>query len=235
MLEAKRVSKIYTVRDKGGMEKTIYSVNNVDFKLENRDFSVLVGESGSGKSTLSRLLMGLIQPTSGEVLLDGRSIAPEKRLKPGEIYKKLQLVLQDSRSALDPHFTVYQSIREPLRNLLGLSAAEEKERILRLMEKMGLPEDLLERKPYELSGGQQKRVCIARALAAEPETIIFDEAVTGLDVIVRKRILDLLKQLHREREISFLFITHDMDVAYYLAEKIYVMDKGKIVESIHVK
>ena len=103
------------------------------------------------------------------------------------------------------------------------------------MEKTGLPETLLARKPYELSGGQQKRVCIARALAAEPEVIIFDEAVTGLDVIVRKRILDLLKQIHREQTISFLFITHDMDVAWYLAEKIYVMKKGKIVESIHVK
>lgn len=235
MLEAKNISKIYKVRDKSGREKKIYSVNDVDFKLENRDFSVLVGESGSGKSTLSRLLMGLIQPTSGEILLDGDVIAPGKRRKPREIYKRLQLVLQDSRSALDPHFTVYQSIGEPMRNLLGLSGAEEKQRILRLMEKMELPEELLTRKPYELSGGQQKRVCIARALAAEPEVIIFDEAVTGLDVIVRKRILDLLKQLHREREISFLFITHDMDVAYYLAKKIFVMDQGKIVESFRVK
>lgn len=235
MLEAKNVSKIYKVRDKSGREKIIYSVNGVDIKLENRDFSVLVGESGSGKSTLSRLLMGLIQPTSGDILLDGDVIAPGKRRKPREIYKKLQLVLQDSRSALDPHFTVYQSIGEPMRNLLGLSGAEEKQRILWLMEKMELPEELLTRKPYELSGGQQKRVCIARALAAEPEVIIFDEAVTGLDVIVRKRILDLLKQIHREQEISFLFITHDMDVAYYLAKKIFVMNQGKIVESFRVK
>lgn len=235
MLEAKNVSKIYKVRDKSGREKIIYSVNGVDIKLENRDFSVLVGESGSGKSTLSRLLMGLIQPTSGEILLDGDVVTPGKRRKPREIYKKLQLVLQDSRSALDPRFTVYQSIGEPMRNLLGLSGAEEKQRILWLMEKMELPEELLTRKPYELSGGQQKRVCIARALAAEPEVIIFDEAVTGLDVIVRKRILDLLKQIHREQEISFLFITHDMDVAYYLAKKIFVMNQGKIVESFRVK
>ncbi len=230
MLEAKNVSKIYKV---GGKE--VYGLNGVDFKLENGDFSVLVGESGSGKSTLSRILMGLMPPTAGEVRLDGQIIAPGKRRKPGEIYKRLQLVLQDSRSALDPHFTVYESIAEPIRNLLRVPAAEEKQRILRLMEKTGLPEALLARKPYELSGGQQKRVCIARALAAEPEVIIFDEAVTGLDVIVRKRILDLLKQIHREQTISFLFITHDMDVAWYLAEKIYVMKKGKIVESIHVK
>ena len=232
MLEAVNVHKTYTVRGHNGSQNIVHAVNGVDLSLKKGELCALVGESGSGKSTLSQLLMGLIPPTSGEVLLDGKSIVPKGRRRDKNLCSKLQIVLQDGKSALDPHYTVYQSIAEPIRNLMKLSRDEEKRRVLAWMEQMELPKYFLKRRPQELSGGQQKRVCIARALAVEPSIVIFDEAVSGLDVLVRKNILDLLKQLHRRHNTTYLFITHDIDVALYLANRIFVMKAGKIVEQV---
>ncbi len=208
------------------------AVRGVDLALKKGEICALVGESGSGKSTLSKLLLGLIPPTSGDILLDGKSIVPNGKKRDKTLYTRLQLVLQDGKSALDPHFTLYESIAEPIRNMSKLSKCEERYRVEGLLVEMELSEALLRRKPSELSGGQQKRVCIARALAAEPEYILFDEAVSGLDVIVRKSILDLLKRLHNTRNAAYLFITHDMDVALYLADRILVMKDGEIVEQV---
>lgn len=227
MLEVKDVSKVYRKPDGTGV---ISAVEHVDFQMKEGQFYALVGESGSGKTTLSRLLMGLIPPTSGEVLLDGVSIIPHGRRRAKALCAKMQLVLQDGKGALDPHLSIYENIAEPVRNLTKLSRAEERECICGLMEKMELSMDFLKRRPHELSGGEQKRVCIARALAADPEIIIFDEAVSGLDVLVRKGILDLLKRIHRGRNGSYLFITHDIDVALYLADYVLVMKDGRIAE-----
>ena len=129
-----------------------------------------------------------------------------------------------------PRFTVYQIIAEPIRNFRKLSKKEEEREINDLLTMMELPEEIKLRKAHELSGGQQKRVCIARALAAQPDVLIFDEAVSGLDVLVRKHILDLLKRLHQERKMTCFFITHDLDVALYLADRVMVMRCGKIIE-----
>lgn len=232
MLEAKNVYKTYNVREKRGKKTVVKAVDGVNLKLADGEFCALVGESGSGKSTLSQLLMGLVPPTAGDILLDGKSIVPRGRQREKSLCRRLQMVLQDGRSALDPHFTVYESIAEPIRNLSPLPKEEEKARVKELLQKMELPEDFLSRKPHELSGGQQKRVCIARALATSPQTIVFDEAVSGLDVLVRKSILDLIKKLYAEQRNSCLFITHDIDVALYLAERIFVMKEGKIVEEV---
>ena len=231
MIEAKQVVKTYRTKGTNG-SATVNAVNGVDFIWEPGEFCVLVGESGSGKSTLSQLLMGLISPTSGELLLDGKSIAFSRKHNHKELCTEIQLVLQDGKSALDPRYSVYDCIAEPLRNLKRINRAEEKRRIQDLLKKMELPQELLTRKAHELSGGQQKRVCIARALAAQPQYIIFDEAVSGLDVLVRKSVLDLLEKLHREQNMAFLFITHDMDVALYLANRILVMKDGFIVEDV---
>lgn len=231
MIEAKQVVKTYRTKGTNG-STTVNAVNGVDFIWEPGEFCVLVGESGSGKSTLSQLLMGLIPPTSGELLLDGKSIAFSRKHNHKELCAEIQLVLQDGKSALDPRYSVYDCIAEPLRNLKRINRAEEKRQIQDLLKKMELPQELLTRKAHELSGGQQKRVCIARALAAHPQYIIFDEAVSGLDVLVRKSVLDLLEKLHREQNIAFLFITHDMDVALYLANRILVMKDGFIVEDV---
>lgn len=140
--------------------------------------------------------------------------------------------MQDSKSALDPHLSVYHCIAEPMRNLCKMTRAEEREAVYALLNQMELPEEILRRKPHELSGGQQKRICIARALVVKPDILVFDEAISGLDVLLRKSVLDLLKRIHRETGCTILFITHDMDVALYMASRIIVMRLGEIVEDV---
>lgn len=227
MLEARKIFKEY----KTGGEK-FYAAENVDFRLEDGMFCSIVGESGSGKSTLAQLLTGLISATSGEILLDGKIISPRERKRNRDIGRRIQLVLQNSKAALDPRYTVYDCIAEPIRNLRKCSRAEEKEIIGTLVEKMELPPDITVCNSRKISGGQQKRVCIARALAADPDVIILDEAVSGLDMAVRKSILDLLKSIHSDTGKSFLFITHDIDAALYTSQRIAVMQGGKIVEEV---
>lgn len=232
MLEAKALYKDYCVVDEKNTKRTIHAVDGVDIVLKDRESYALVGESGSGKSTLSRLLMGLIPPTSGDVLLDGLSLFGLSGKTATQRFTRMQLVLQDSKSALDPRFTVYDSIAEPIRNLLNVSRQREADLVAVLMRQMDLPPALRHRRSHELSGGQQKRVCIARAIAVSPQIIIFDEAVSGLDVIVRKSILELMKRLQTEHGYIYLFITHDIDVALYIADNIMVMKEGKIVDSV---
>lgn len=233
MLEAINITKSFSNSSSMFSENVVNAVKNVNLKLESGKFYALVGESGSGKSTLSRLLTGLIQPTSGEIRLNGETISSGKIKMNDSLRRRIQLVLQDGKSALDPHMNIYDCIAEPIRNFKLMARQDEVHRINELMNQMELPLDILKRKPHELSGGQQKRVCIARALAAKPEMIIFDESVSGLDVIVRKSILDLLLRLHAEQNSIYLFITHDMDVALYLANYISVMKDGVIIETVH--
>ena len=232
MLIADNISKEYTANEKGKKTK-FHAVKPVSLELRNGERYALVGESSSGKTTLARILSGIIKPTDGQVTLDGENVFDIHNRR--SVYRKLQLIFQDSESALNPHMTVYHLIAEPLRNLLGLSCNEEKARIWELMEYMDLPEELLFRKPRELSGGQQKRVCIARAIGVKPKIIIFDEAVSGLDVIVRKHILELLDMLQQELDCTYLFITHDIDIALYIADTVFVMKDGEILERAQYK
>ncbi len=232
MLEAKALHKNFSIKGKKNENKTVHAVDGVNIVLKDRKSYALVGESGSGKSTLSRLLMGLIPPTSGDVLLNQKSLFSLSRRETKQRFTRMQLVLQDGKSALDPRFTVYDSIAEPIRHLLDVSRLREKELINELMQQMDLPHALLGRQPHELSGGQQKRVCIARAIAVSPQILIFDESVSGLDVIVRKSILELLKRLQMDRGYTYLFITHDIDVALFMAQNIMVMKEGKIIENV---
>lgn len=227
-LTVNNVVKIYNTREKGG--KQLYALNGVSFSVEGGAFCAVVGESGSGKSTLSQVMAGLIPVNTGSVYLDETLVSPRTRSKNKEISARMQLVLQDGKSSLDPHFTIYKCIAEPLRNLCKMTKEEERKRVLELMEQMELPEELLGRKPHELSGGQQKRVCIARGLSTRPDILILDEAISGLDVILRKSILDLLKKIHQENGCTIIFITHDIDVALYMADRIIVMKEGKVVE-----
>lgn len=232
MLEAKTLYKNYYIPGENGRKRLIHAVNDVNLILRDRGSYALVGESGSGKSTLSQMLMGLLPPTSGDVLLDGESLFSLSGREKKQNFTRMQMVLQDGKSALDPKFTVYDSIAEPIRNLLSVSRRREREIVEELMCQMDLSSELLRRRANELSGGQQKRVCIARAISVSPQILIFDEAVSGLDVIVRKSILELLKKLQKEHGYTVLFITHDIDVALYIADRIMVMKEGKIVESI---
>lgn len=227
MLIADHLSKEYVIKAKGQKRK-FHAVKPVSLELNNGERYALVGESGSGKTTLARMLAGIIHPTGGYVSFDGEKVYPAKNRR--DMYKKLQIIFQDAQSALNPQMTVYDLIAEPLHNLLGISRAEEKFRVCKLMERMGLPPEYCKRRPRELSGGQQKRVSIARAIGVNPKIIIFDEAFSGLDVIVRKHILDLLDDLHKELGCTYLMITHDIDIALYIADTIFVMKDGEIVE-----
>ena len=213
--------------------KKFNAVDNVSFFLDKNEFCSLVGESGSGKTTLVRIISGLISPDSGTVVCDGESLTPRLRRKNKVICAKLQLVLQNSRAALDPRFSVYESIAEPIKNLKKCSRDEERKTVEKFIEQMELPKSILSQRSGELSGGQQKRVCIARALAADPDYIIFDEAVSGLDAVVRKNVLDLLIKIQKNSGKGCLLITHDIDAALYISQRIAVMKSGRILESVN--
>ena len=232
MIEVNNLSKRYIAQDRGGHTIPVDALKPVSLSFDRHTGYALVGESGSGKSTLARLLAGVERPTSGEIWFDGKNLAamPSRELRRKRT--EFQLVLQNAQASLDPRLRVYDAIAEPLRCLTDLDRSSERKRILELAEKVQLSPAQLERFPHELSGGQQKRVCIARAMSVAPKFIIFDEAVSGLDVTVRKQILDLILQLKKDGLGTFLFITHDLDVALYMADNIFVMKEGAIVEQI---
>ncbi|MGF9915004.1 dipeptide/oligopeptide/nickel ABC transporter ATP-binding protein [Paenibacillus ehimensis] len=232
MIEMDNVSKRYMAKDKRGNKIPVDALKQVSLSLDRHTSYALVGESGSGKSTLARMLVGVERPTSGEIRFDGKNVAAmrpkELRLKRAEI----QLVLQNAQGALDPRRRVYDSIAEPIRCLTDLNRFEERSKVLELADQVQLSAAQLERLPHELSGGQLKRVCIARAMSVSPKFIVFDESVSGLDVTVRKQILDLILGLKKAGLGAFLFITHDIDAALYMADNIFVMKEGAIVEHI---
>ena len=232
MLSVKNLAKQYTCRDKKGRKTIVKAVDDVSFILEEKKSYSLVGESGSGKSTLARLLLYIEKPTRGQIKIDQLDLA---KMNTRELRNKradIQMVMQDGQSSLDPRLKIYDSVAEPLRNFLKISKKEEKRRVEALISKVELPLAVLDRLPHQLSGGQQKRVTIARAISINPKFIVFDEAVSGLDVTVRKKILDLLLRLRDESGSSYLFITHDIDVAMYMARNILIMKDGKIVEKL---
>lgn len=220
MIEVRNLSKTFA-----GTE----AVNDVSLKIEEGRTYAVVGESGSGKTTLVSLIMGLIKPTSGEITLDGTPILqiPEKRR-----FSQLQLVMQDGKSALDPRVTVGKSIAEPMMNLRKMGSREALASAEKLLKSVGMTREMAQRKPSELSGGEQKRVCVARALGAAPEYIFFDEATAGLDVIRRRQVLDLIRELQSENGFTAVFITHDLEVALDMADTIFVMKQGQLAETL---
>ena len=228
----KNLSKTYTSKNRKGKNTQITSVKNVSFVIENKECYSLVGESGSGKSTLARLLTGIEKPTSGEVLINNENIANMKKKRLRSFRSQLQLVMQDGQGSLNPRMKVYDIIAEPLKNFLKLSKTQEQQRIKQLLKQVELPTEFVNRYPHELSGGQQKRVCIARAISIKPQLIVFDEVVSGLDTTIKKKILDLLINLRQQTSCSYLFITHDIDVAIYMSKNILVMKNGEIVEQV---
>ncbi len=230
MLRASDITKEYMGKTVSGRKTVCRAVDGVSLEFEENTTYSLVGESGSGKSTLSRILAYVEKPTGGQLVLDGKSITEYSRKELRRQRKSVQLVMQDGQSSLDPRQPIVRILSEPMKNLLGLGKTEQGERAAELIQRVGLPPEILERYPHELSGGQQKRVCIARAISVSPKLIIFDESLSGLDVTLRKQILDLLLELKEEIRCSYLLVTHDLDVALYLSQHILVMKDGKIVE-----
>jgi ABC-type glutathione transport system ATPase component len=211
---------------------TLTVLKNISFTFEDNHISSLIGESGSGKSTLSRLLTYIEKPTSGEIYIDNRQLSRLSNRQLRRMRANVQMVLQNASSALDSRQKVYDIIAESIRNLTNINRSDEKKYIENMMEKVELSNKVLYAYPNELSGGQQKRVCIARAMSVSPRFIVFDESVSGLDVIVRKKVLDLLLRLQKEYKSTYLFITHDIDVAIYMSRDILVMKDGDIVEHV---
>ena len=214
----------------GGAKGEVRAVDDVSFDIHSGETLGLVGESGSGKSTLGRLVLRLIEPTSGSVRFEGRDLLSARPREMRRLRRHMQIIFQDPFGSLDPRMRVEDVIAEPLIIHERLNHAARRARVAELLRAVGLDESALRRFPHEFSGGQRQRVGIARALALRPKLIVADEPVSALDVSVGAQIVNLLAQLQREFGLTYLFISHSMPVVRYLATRIAVMYRGKIVE-----
>lgn len=215
----------------GGRRETIRAVDGVTLHVEKGEILGLVGESGCGKSTLSRTVMQLIPPTSGRIVLDGVDLTS---LPPASVRRRrldFQMIFQDPYASLNPRMTISATLREAIRRRHPNAAGDDLTgRVIALMETVGLDPKFQRKYPHEFSGGQRQRIAIARALAPEPKLIIADEPVSALDVSIQSQILNLLKKLRRDLELTMIFISHDLGVVRYLADRIVVMYRGRIIE-----
>ena len=227
LLEARELTKEFPAAGK----KTVHAVSGVSLQIRKGETLGLVGESGCGKSTLGRLLIRTLQPTSGEVLFRGQSVTRMKDSEFKPLRKEMQLVFQDPYASLDPRMTVRDLVAEPIETWKLCGSREEvTERVRELLRAVGVPEEFLYRYPHQFSGGQRQRIGIARAIAADPSFIVCDEPVSALDVSVQNQILNLLKELKETRDLTYLFISHDLSVVRYLADRVCVMFLGKVCE-----
>jgi ABC-type glutathione transport system ATPase component len=222
LLSARNLTKVFDGHTR--------AVDNVSLDIHAGETLGLVGESGSGKSTLGRLVLRLIEPTSGSVLFDDTDVlqAGSKDLR--RLRREMQIIFQDPFGSLDPRMNVEQVVTEPFLVHEKMSAAARRQRAAELMKAVGLDASALRRYPHEFSGGQRQRIGIARAIALRPRFIVADEPVSALDVSVGAQIVNLLKDLQREFGLTYLFISHSMPVVRYLATRIAVMYRGKLVE-----
>lgn len=230
VLRMEGITKHYKPRGRFASGKIIKALDGVDLKLDRMEILAVVGETGSGKSTLGRIAAGLLQPTSGEVKVEGVDIFGSSGDQIRKIRSRVQIIFQDPYASLNPRFTVRKIIEEPLLlNHIPLNM----EKTTGVLRKVGLtpPEDYLNRYPHELSGGQRQRVSIARSLIVDPWFIVADEPVSMLDASMRASFLDLIAAIQKEREMSMLLISHDISIAYYLSDRINVLYLGKVVES----
>ncbi len=233
ILELNHVSKEFQVPSEKlfGRSETLYAVNDISLNIKKGEILGLVGESGCGKSTLGRTMIRLLNPTKGEIIYKGTNITKlkEKELRPYR--KEFQIIFQDPYASLNPRMTVEEIIADPM-EACGMysSHAERKKRVCELMEECGLNPDYARRYPHEFSGGQRQRIGIARALSVNPSLVICDEPVSALDVSIQSQIINLLRQLQKKMELTLVFISHDLSVVNYIADRIAVMYLGRIVE-----
>lgn len=232
VLQVKNLCKSYKLPKKWFAKQLYFdAVRNVSFDVFEGETLGLVGESGCGKTTLGRLILRLIEPTSGQVLYQGEDIYQMKAERLRKLRKDIQVVFQDPYSSLNPRYTIGHAITEPMKlHGIGKNDAERKEMVMNLLEKVNLEQKYFYSYPHEFSGGQRQRVCIARALALQPKFLICDESVSALDVSVQAQVLNLLNQLKKEFQLTYIFISHDLSVVKYMSHRILVMQKGAIQE-----
>jgi peptide/nickel transport system ATP-binding protein len=233
LLELRGVSKAFDGRG-AGVRRRFVAAEGVHFALARGEIVALVGESGSGKSTIARLIVRLEQPDGGRLFLDGNDILESEPRRASLAYRgRVQMVFQDPFGSLNPVQTVGYHVERPLLRHSRSSKAEVRGRVLKLLRTVGLEpaEEFIDRHPYELSGGQRQRVAIARALAVEPDLLVADEPTSMLDVSIRMGVLKLLRQLRDDRGLGILLITHDLASARFLADRILVLFRGRVVEA----
>ncbi|MFD1735303.1 ABC transporter ATP-binding protein [Bacillus salitolerans] len=232
LLEVKNLKTYYPIKG-GFLRKEIGAVKAVDdisFEIRKGETLGLVGESGCGKSTAGRTILRLLEPTDGQIIFDGKDITNVRGTSLRKIRQDFQMVFQDPYASLNPMMMVGNLVSEPIRNYFKRNENELKTEVMELLTKVGLPEDAYYKYPHEFSGGQRQRIGIARSLALRPKLIIADEPVSALDVSVQSQVLNLLKDLQEEFELTFLFIAHDLSVVKHMSDRIGVMYLGGLVE-----
>lgn len=230
ILRAESVRQVF-VKRRGFVRQETVAVDGVSFELLPQTTTALVGESGSGKTTLAMILLGLRVPTSGDVVLEGRSLQSVRGREWLAVRRRMQVVFQDPFGSLQPRMTVGEMLLEALSvHHIGEGEVERRDRAAAQLVQVGLPADALRRYPHEFSGGQRQRIAIARSLIVEPTLLILDEPTSALDMSVQSQVLNLLTELQATRGLTYLLITHNLDVVGYMADEVLVMAEGKIVE-----
>ena len=233
LVEIRNLTKVFPLGESifgGGASGEVRAVDDVSLEIHSGETLGLVGESGSGKSTLGRLVLRLIEPTSGSIAFEGRDLLGAGHAEMRRLRRDMQIIFQDPFGSLDPRMRVEEVIGEPLVIHERISVSARRSRVAELLRAVGLDQSALRRFPHEFSGGQRQRIGIARALALHPKFIVADEPVSALDVSVGAQIVNLMARLQRDFGLTYLFISHSMPVVRYLATRIAVMYRGRIVE-----
>jgi ABC-type oligopeptide transport system ATPase subunit len=229
MLRIRELTKIYQSKK----APPITALDGISFHVAARSCFGIVGESGSGKTTLTRCIIGLEKPTSGQIFFENQDITTLTPQALRDMRARIQMVFQDPYASLNPRMTAFEIICEPLivhHNRLQMSSNQQRQRVLELLEMVGLNDRHLHRYPHEFSGGQRQRIGIARALAVKPKMLILDEPTSALDVSVQAQILNLLADLQKHLDLSYLFISHDMGVVRYICDRALLLYRGKMIE-----
>lgn len=232
LLEVKELKQYFPVKKEKIRQKKqfVKAVDDISFSIKKGTTLSIVGESGCGKSTTGRAILRLDEPTSGQVIYDDVDLAGISRKELKKVRGQIQVIFQDPFASLNPRRSIRKMLNEAMEIQQSVKKEDREARMIELMSLVGLPPDSLERLPHEFSGGQRQRIGIARALAVDPELIICDEAVSALDVSIQAQIINLLKKLQKEFDLTYLFISHDLSVVRHISDRVVVMYLGKIVE-----